>query len=176
MKTRGEVAAARGYVALRLTLVVAIAVAALSAVPGAQAAKRGQMDAGEYKVLNAINAARARHGLPSLRPSRALARSADYHSWEMLQANFFAHSSRNGGSFHARIRRFARASRVGETIAWVTPGSGGARRIVGMWMNSPPHRAVLLSRQFSRIGIGARAGRLGSRRASVWTANVASRR
>ena len=64
----------------------------------------------------------------------------------MLDANYFAHESRNGGSFDARIRRYANHA-LGETLAMLGGGCGRgrARRIVGMWMNSPGHREILLS-------------------------------
>jgi uncharacterized protein YkwD len=44
-----------------------------------------------------------------------------------------------------------------------------------MWMQSPPHRAVLLSPAGRRIGVGKRRGRLGSARRAVFTADLASR-
>ena len=45
-----------------------------------------------------------------------------------------------------------------------------------MWMNSPPHRAVLLvARRGRRIGVGKRRGKLGSARRAVFTADLASR-
>ena len=43
-----------------------------------------------------------------------------------------------------RVRRFTgRKAWVGESIAAI-PGRATARKAVRMWMNSPPHRAVLL--------------------------------
>jgi uncharacterized protein YkwD len=87
----------------------------------------------------------------------------------MLRANFFAH-----GAFAQRVRRYVGFRRIGETIAWTSRCS--ARQVVRMWLNSPGHRAVLLSRGFRRVGIGRRTGRLGSRRACLVTADFASRR
>ena len=40
----------------------------------------------------------------------------------------------------------------------------------------PPHRAVLLSRNFRRVGVGRRLGSLGATRACIFTADFASRR
>jgi uncharacterized protein YkwD len=64
---------------------------------------------------------------------------------------------------------------IGESIAAV-PGRGTARRVVRMWMNSPPHRAVLLSPAGCRIGVGKRLGRLGSARRVVFTVDLAAAR
>ena len=44
-----------------------------------------------------------------------------------------------------------------------------------MWMNSPPHRAVMLSPGFRRIGLSHRSGILGGFGMSVVTADFASR-
>jgi uncharacterized protein YkwD len=54
--------------------------------------------------------------------------------------------------------------------------SNSASRVVQMWMASPGHRAVILTRGFRRIGIGRRSGALGSTRAIVYTADFSSRR
>jgi uncharacterized protein YkwD len=43
-------------------------------------------------------------------------------------------------------------------------------------MNSPGHRAILLSSQYRRVGVGKRTGSLGSTRACVVTADFSSRR
>jgi uncharacterized protein YkwD len=133
---------------------------------------KARLDDGERAIVRAVNGIRARHGLPSLRVSRALARAADGHSANMLANDFFAH-----GSMAQRVRRYVRSRAIGETLAWTPSCSrSSARRVVRMWMNSSGHRAVLLSRRYRKIGVARRAGRLGSARACVVTADFASRR
>ena len=139
-----------------------------SAAPAAQASSP-RMNAGERAIVRAINRARASHGVRALRGHRSLARAADAHTRSMLHADYFAH-----GAFASRVRRYVRSRRVGETIAMTTRCS--ARKVVRMWMNSGPHRAVLLSRAFRSVGIGRRVGRLGASRACLVTADFASRR
>ena len=139
-----------------------------TAAPAAQASSP-RMNAGERAIVRAINRARAAHGVRALRGHRRLARAADAHTRSMLRADYFAH-----GAFASRVRRYVRSRRVGETIAMTTRCS--ARRVVRMWMNSAPHRAVLLSRGFRSVGIGRRVGRLGTSRACLVTADFASRR
>jgi uncharacterized protein YkwD len=46
----------------------------------------------------------------------------------------------------------------GENIAWGGGDYGTARAIVNAWMNSPPHRANILSPEFHDIGIGFSPG------------------
>jgi uncharacterized protein YkwD len=45
-----------------------------------------------------------------------------------------------------------------------------------MWMDSPGHRAILLSSSYRRIGVGKRVGSLGSSKACVVTADFSSRK
>jgi uncharacterized protein YkwD len=120
-------------------------------------------------VIRAINRARASHGLRRLLTGRRLARAADAHSRSMLRADFFSH-----GAFSQRVRRYVRYRSIGETIAMTSRCSAGT--VVRMWLNSPSHRAVLLSSRFRRVGVGRRLGRLGSSRACLVTADFASRR
>jgi uncharacterized protein YkwD len=147
------------------------------AVPAGAAAGPARLDKREKAMVRGINAQRARYGLAPVRANRRLGRAADYHSWEMLDANFFAHSSRDGGSFDARIRRFANPRVLGETLAMLGGRCGrrSAQRVVRMWMHSPGHRAILLSGKFRRIGLAKRTGRLGGTRACVVTADFASK-
>ena len=72
------------------------------------------------------------------------------------------------GDYSRRVRRYVRTRKVGENIAWMA--GCNATAIVNMWLNSAPHRKVMLSRSFRRIGVG----RSGSRKCFV-TADFASR-
>jgi uncharacterized protein YkwD len=160
-----------------LTLVFASLLAVVLTAPAYADAGKPRLDRVERSVIRAINRERAGHGLAALRASSKLARAADFHSWEMLDANYFAHTSRNGGPFDRRVRRYARHRAVGETLAWVSRcGRRSGRQVVRMWMNSSGHRAILLSSTFRRVGIGKRTGSLGSTRACMVTADFGSRR
>jgi uncharacterized protein YkwD len=131
----------------------------------------------ERQIIGKINAIRVASGLHRVRANRALARSADYHSRDMLRADFFAHASSNGESFEQRVEAFRPSNRIGETLAYLPKGQRDsmAQRFVDMWMNSPPHRASLLSPSFRRIGIARRNGMLGNQRVTVVTADFASK-
>jgi len=156
-------------VACVLCTLTTLLVVSFSAVATPAEAAGPRIDSGERAVIRAINRARHAHGLRGLRASRRLARAADAHTRSMLRSNFFSH-----GAFSSRLRRYTRARHIGETIASTSRCS--ASRVVGMWLNSPPHRAVLLSGGFRRVGIGRRRGSLGSGRSCVVTADFASRR
>lgn len=161
-----------------LTLALCCVLAAFIATPiTGIAAGQPSLDGRERAIVRAINRERSRHGVAAVRSSARLARAADYHSWEMLAANYFAHESRDGGAFDRRVRRFADHRAVGETLAML--GGCGARtagKTVRMWMSSPGHRAVLLSSRYRRVGIGKRTGSLGGSRACVVTADFGSKK
>jgi uncharacterized protein YkwD len=156
-------------VALVLSTLTTLLVLSFAATAPAAEAAGPRLDGGERSVVRAINRARAAHGLRRMRAHRRLARAADVHSRSMLRSDYFSH-----GAFSQRVRRYVSFRRIGETIAMRTRCS--ARGFVRMWLSSPPHRAVLLSRSFRRVGIGRRVGRLGARRACLVTADFASRR
>jgi uncharacterized protein YkwD len=129
-----------------------------------RAAASSRHDATEAKIVSALNKARASYGLPRLRSTRALGRAADAHSRAMRRANTVGH-----GDDSRRIRRYVRSRKVGENLAWMS--GCNAASIVNMWLNSAPHRKVMLSKSFRRIGVG----RSGSRKCFV-TADFASAR
>ena len=161
-----------------LTLAASCLLAALFATPVVStAAAKPRVDNAERAIVRAINRQRAKHGLSHLRSSRRLARAADFHSWEMLDADYFAHESRDGGPFSERVRRYVSPRAIGETLAMLSGcGPKAAKRVVRMWMNSPGHRAILLSSSYKRVGLGRRIGDLHGNRACVVTADFGSRK
>ena len=130
----------------------------------ARATASPRHDVTEAKIIRALNAKRASYGLPRLRSTSALGRAADAHSKAMRRSNTIGH-----GDYSRRIRRYVRSKKVGENLAWMS--GCNATAIVNMWMNSAPHRKVMLSKSFRRIGVG----RSGSRKCFV-TADFASAR
>jgi uncharacterized protein YkwD len=152
---------------------LALAFAGILTTPAA--ARSDGVDRVERRVVALVNANRAAAGLPGLRLSRRLARSADAHSRDMARRGFFAHSSSDGRSFASRVRRYAAARRYGENLAYMPRSRrrGLAERVVAMWMSSPPHRAEILTPGFRRIGVARRSGRIAGIRATLFTADFA---
>jgi uncharacterized protein YkwD len=106
-----------------------------------------------------VNLERARHGLPALKPSARLSAAAAAHSADMVAHGFFDHVSPWGGRLSDRARRAGyRGRTLGEDIGWGTYDLGTPAGIVQAWMESPPHRAVILSRAFREIGVGVALG------------------
>jgi uncharacterized protein YkwD len=143
----------------------------LMVVPAAQA----RMSRAERSVVKRVNKLRAEHGLRGLHADGRLARAADSHSRDMLNADFFAHESSNGTSAYNRIRHYRRSNLIGETLAYQpVAGNTSPAAIVRMWKNSPGHLAVLTTGRFRRIGVAKRRGVLFGQTVTVWTADLSS--
>jgi uncharacterized protein YkwD len=124
-------------------------------------------EAGEGQLLRAtlclLNAERSRRGLPRLRLNDRLSRAAERHSRDMVRRRYFSHDSLGGASFVDRIRRTgylrsARAWSVAENLAWGSGNRSTPEQIMRSWMNSPAHRANILTGRFREVGIGVSEG------------------
>lgn len=163
---------------LAIVSMISILALCLAAPASSEAKRSARLDRQEAKIVQLVNLIRGDRGLRGLKVSRSLNRAANVHTWDMMVANYFSHTSRNGTSSGTRVRRYRRARTVGETIAYVSRSQrrGAAWRVVNMWMNSPSHRRVLLTRKFRRIGVARQTGRFSGRRAILFTADFTSRR
>jgi uncharacterized protein YkwD len=132
-------------------------------------------DAVSSSAAAQINAFRASHGLPRLVVDGRLIRAARSQSSAMMSRRTLAHGPTGSGK--QRLTRLCMrmgARTVGETIGWISFRSPRkqAAGIVRWWMNSPPHRAALMSPSFRRIGVGRRIGRAGGRKVVWFTADL----
>jgi uncharacterized protein YkwD len=138
-----------------------------SAVGACSGANATAPEASERVLVRAtlcvLNKARAHHNLRPLQLNGKLSIAARRHSRAMVRRRFFSHDSPDGASFVDRIRATgylsgARGWYVGENIAYGSGDRSSPRSIGSAWMNSPPHRANILSRSFREIGIGVAYG------------------
>jgi uncharacterized protein YkwD len=132
------------------------------------------LDSVERAIAHRINSYRHRHGLRPLRLDNRMNVGANQHSRSMARGHYFAHNSANGSAWDARVRHYSRANFVGEVICWTeqTTPAQQARVVVSAWVHSGPHRAALLTRGFSRVGVARWRG--GAR--TYFTADLAGRR
>jgi uncharacterized protein YkwD len=150
----------RRRVAAGLVLVaVAVAVSAAVSPAGATTSSHSAMSSLETGILAQVNTLRRSHGLVPLRLSTRLSAAARQHSGEMASRGYFSHNSVDGSRFDRRIARFypmggRRYWSVGENLLWSSPDvdAPGALR---MWLESPEHRANLLTARWREIGISA---------------------
>lgn len=127
-------------------------------------------------ILCFTNFARAKKGLKRLRVNRKLHHAATRKAGDIMRCNQFSHTA-CGRQFGYWIDRagFVGCS-IGENIAWGGGKLGTSREIFIAWMNSPGHRAAILSPGYREIGIGVKAGRLGKAKgARVWVQHFGGR-
>jgi uncharacterized protein YkwD len=110
-------------------------------------------------ILCLVNEQRVARGIPALRASVPLTRSAQRHSLDMVRRNYFAHVTPAGIDVRARLARGGiRAKSVGENIGWGMGTESTPLALVTQWMHSAPHRANILRRRYTRTGIGVALG------------------
>jgi uncharacterized protein YkwD/stress response protein SCP2 len=108
------------------------------------------------EVVDRTNAERGRHGLRPLAVDQRLAAAAQAHSADMVRRGFFAHESPDGRQVWDRAVAAGYAYRkVAENIA---AGQRTAEEVVRGWMESPGHRANILDRDLTQIGVGRADG------------------
>jgi uncharacterized protein YkwD len=142
--------------------VVSVALVGALAAPAAHSGKAGNkvvLSSLESGVLSQLNAIRVQHGLQPVKISARLTASATQHSQEMGADGYFEHSSHDGTVFWKRIDRWYGQEgfsywSVGENLLWSSPDVDPAGALQ-LWMNSPEHRANILSARWREIGISA---------------------
>ncbi|UOQ85959.1 SafA/ExsA family spore coat assembly protein [Gracilibacillus salinarum] len=106
----------------------------------------------EHQVIQYTNQEREKNGLPSLRANWELSRVARYKSQDMLQNQYFSHTSPTYGSPFTMMQNFGVSyTSAGENIA---KGQDTAYQVVQAWMNSSGHRAIILNEKYTHIGVG----------------------
>jgi uncharacterized protein YkwD len=111
-------------------------------------------------MVGAINKVRARHGLPPLHTSRSLGRSATRFSRRLMRSGSFGHA--------ARVQASGRFNRLGEALGMHVGRGAGVGSTVRMWLRSPAHRPIVLTRNMNYIGVGLAKGRFHGRRTAIW--------
>jgi uncharacterized protein YkwD len=162
-----------------LSVLLAVAAVLLVAAPTsliASPAAPASTSVTTQALLDKINDVRADHGLRPVAFDAHLARAAKAHSSDMVARDYFLHESGPGGEgFDRRIGRFWHPTgniAIGEILAWGSGTYASPAAAVRQWLNSPPHRAILLSSHFTLVGIGVAHGRfLGHAGAAVYTAD-----
>ncbi len=101
-------------------------------------------------LLTALNSDRAANGLPPLTWSPKLSNQAGTWADNMAAVNSLYHQ--NLGAL-INSSDYQGYSTLGENII-VAPGSMSPAALEAAWMNSPPHKANILSRAFNIVGIG----------------------
>lgn len=106
----------------------------------------------EAEVVRLVNEIRVKNGLSPLTQDWQLSRVARYKSQDMRDRGYFSHTSPTYGSPFNMMKSFGITYKTaGENIA---KGYGSPKAVVDGWMNSPGHRANILNKSFTHIGVG----------------------
>ena len=156
--------------------VLATAVAALAAPAGAQASAQtaacpgaddvptaGTLQQTAQATLCLLNDERATAGLHPLVEAQGLTQPSAAYSARMVRENFFAHVAPDGASLTDRLEADGYIDpdgdwTVGENIAWGQGKLATPRNIMIAWMNSPGHRANILTGEYTEVGLGVVTG------------------
>ena len=105
----------------------------------------------EQEVFNLINQKRAANGLAKLKIDDELQNVARIKAQDMVNNNYFSHTSPTYGSPFDMMKSFGITYKTaGENIAGHSSNSGA----VEAWMNSSGHRANILNSSYNYTGIG----------------------
>ena len=115
----------------------------------------GQPDLVEQRLYDLLNASRRKAGLPALIPGDEAASVARRHGVDMRDAGFVGHVSPTSGSAQDRMRRAGLVSPV--VLENVARAYSAQEAHTGL-MESPGHRANILSDEVTHVGIGVVKG------------------
>lgn len=107
-------------------------------------------------MIDLVNQERAKAGAAPLKVDMRLVESARAKSQDMIDNNYFAHTSPTLGQFYQIIRQ-----KTGSTYSYLGENLAGAPSVKtahNSLMNSSGHRKNILNPNYTHIGIGIKKG------------------
>jgi uncharacterized YkwD family protein len=109
------------------------------------------LTANEQQMLNLVNAERSKLGILPLQADTQLTKLARMKSQDMISKNYFSHQSPTYGSPFDMLKMYGVSYKTaGENIA----GNGSVSGAHTSLMNSSGHRANILNKAYTHVGIG----------------------
>ncbi len=150
--------------AILAVIVVSVAQPKVAEAAGYDARKCGggtvSLNAAEYKTFQLHNQVRKDNGVSQLCVHPKLTKAARAHSQDMLNRNYFSHTTQGSGE-NAGQRTSATGYNwrtYGENIGY----NSTPQAMHEAWMNSSGHRTNILNDGFREVGIGAVYGQFTS--------------
>lgn len=114
------------------------------------------LTAEEQQMIDLVNKERAKAGVAALKVDMRLVESARIKSQDMIDNNYFSHTSPSLGQFHEIIRKKTGSAYgyLGENLA----GASAVSTAHSSLMNSSGHRQNILNPNYTHIGIGIKKG------------------
>lgn len=104
------------------------------------------------EVIRLVNVERSKNGLAPLKANAELSKVATVKAQDMIDKNYFSHTSPTYGSPFDMMKKFGiNYTAAGENIAY---GQKTPAEVMNGWMNSSGHRANILNSNFIEIGVG----------------------
>ena len=114
------------------------------------------------QVVNLVNQERAKAGLSPVTADTSIQAAAQVRAREIEKS--FSHTRPDGSSFSTALTQQGVTYRgSGENIAW---GQKTPEQVMNGWMNSDGHRANILNKNFTKIGVGYHQNTSGT---NYWT-------
>lgn len=130
-----------------ITVVLVAGLAALGlATTAAAFVFTGNDNGAANTIFNSTNSHRQSNGLHALQRDSSLDKAARDWSKKMADADHMSHNPNVGSQIRSGW------SRWGENVAWNRPGN--ANGIMSSWMGSAGHKANILHKDFTHIGVG----------------------
>jgi len=106
----------------------------------------------QKEVLDLVNKERTSRGLQALKFNSELSNVATLKSQDMIDKNYFDHTSPTYGSPFDMMKKLGLSySSAGENIAM---GQETPQEVMNAWMNSDGHRKNILNPNFTELGVG----------------------
>lgn len=118
---------------------------------------RGEKESSQaVEILNLVNQERSKAGVQPLTLSEKLTSIANTKAKDMADKNYFSHTSPTYGSPFDMLKHFGVSySYAGENIA---AGQRSAQEVMNSWMNSSGHKANILNKNYTQLGVGYTQG------------------
>jgi uncharacterized protein YkwD len=121
----------------------------------------------EQEVLRLVNVERKKKRLSPLSLDENLTRAARYHAQDMAEDDYFDHNSqdRKNGKLVKVCGTFDRARKFAPSFGYraenISAGDVSPKDVMNSWMRSPGHKANILNKNYTHIGIGYYKGKKG---------------
>jgi uncharacterized protein YkwD len=136
----------------RVKIVAVFSICAAFTALDTVADSAARADDSSTAMYSGIN--RLRQACGPIRDDPRLTAAAQRHADDMLRNGLNGHVGSDGSSPQVRITDagYTRASYTGEIVFWGTGSAGSPSVALDMWMQSPPHRAIILNCAYTTVG------------------------
>ena len=137
---------------------------AAKTLPTAKTEIAGNLDDDEREIFDLINRERQKKNLNNLKWRGDLARMARNYAEKMARERFFSHYDKSGAGVvnRAKDSKIKNWKKIGENLFYIEGMKDFKSFIVKKWMQSSPHRANILDREYNAAGLGIAESRDGT--------------